>query len=370
MTSHRDNPFVELRPDTALELPATDRLAAAGHLWSQPEIDALIFAWAARRPLLVRGEAGSGKSQIARAAACALGQREPIIEVIHARFEALDLLYTVDLVERLADAQLKYFVPPAAEYVEFDKGTMGSMPGVSFAEVGKRGAKKWTAEALVPQFDRSNEKYVKRGAMWRAFEGAIDGGYPPVLLIDEIDKADADVPNALLEVLGNRSFTVPPLNNKVVSARTGGLPLVIITTNEERELPPAFVRRCAVLNLNPPKDDDLFIAWLVERGRVHQHLEVDDTVRKQAAEQVLDDRKAAALNGYPPVGLAEYIDLLTAVDELTQSAAAEARAAEQAEWLTRLSAYALVKNAGQDQARAPVHYRAESEGDANPSAGL
>ena len=367
MTSHRDNPFVDLRPDTALKLPATDRLAAAGHLWSRPEIDALIFAWAARRPLLVRGEAGSGKSQIARAAACVLGQREPIIEVIHARFEALDLLYTVDLVERLADAQLQQVVWPVAQHAP----TEVLAEGFVVASQQERGAEaSWTVGRSATQFDRSNEKYVKHGAMWRAMAAARDDGQPPVLLIDEIDKADADVPNALLEVLGNRSFTVPPLNNKVVSARTGGLPLVIITTNEERELPPAFVRRCAVLNLNPPKDDDLFIAWLVERGRVHQHLEVDDTARKQAAEQVLDDRKAAALNGYPPVGLAEYIDLLTAVDELTQSAAAEARAAEQAEWLTRLSAYALVKNAGQDQARLPVHYRAESEGDANPSAGL
>jgi MoxR-like ATPase len=368
MTTHRANPFVELRPDTALDLPATDRLAAAGHLWSQPEIDALIFAWAARRPLLVRGEAGSGKSQIARAAACALRQREPIIEVIHARFEALDLLYTVDLVERLADAQLKHFVPPAAEYAEFDKVTMGSIPGVSFAEVSKRGAKEWTEEALVPQFDRSNEKYVKRGAMWRAFDGAVDGRYPPVLLVDEIDKADADVPNALLEVLGNRSFTVPPLNDRPIGVGIGGLPLVIITTNEERELPPAFVRRCAVLNLNPPKDEQAFTAWLVKRGQVHRHLDVDDFAREEAAIQVLADRSVAAGEGYPPVGLAEYIDLLTALDELAGSSGGDARTAQQRAWLQRLSAYALVKNADQDQGRNPVQIRTESEG-GDPPAG-
>jgi MoxR-like ATPase len=154
----------------------------------------------------------------------------------------------------------------------------------------------------------------------------------------------------------------------VISTGIGRLPLVIITTNEERELPPAFVRRCAVLNLNPPKDDEKFKAWLVERGRVHDHLRIDDTARKQAAEQVLADRKIAALSGYSPVGLAEYIDLLTALDELTQSEDAEARAAEQAEWLTRLSAYALVKNANQDQARAPVQARLETEAPADPPA--
>ena len=252
-----DNPFVELKAGTALDLAASDRYPAAGHLWSQPEIDALILAWAARRPLLVRGEAGSGKSQIARAAAAHLGSQQPLVEVIHPRFEALDLLYRVDFVERLADAQLK-------------------------------------------QLDVTNEKYVKRGRLWEAFAQGQDAGPIPVLLIDEIDKADAEVPNALLEVLGNRSFSVPPLKHRVVRADGGRLPLVVITTNEERELPPPFVRRCVVLNLNPPKDQSAFVEWLIDRGRVHRHLIVMDDARRHAAEQVFADRETAVTAGYPP----------------------------------------------------------------------
>lgn len=213
------NPFVALRSDTELALAESDRFARAGHLWSRPEIDALILAQAARRPLLVRGEAGSGKSQIARAAAQVLGSAEPLCEVIHSRFEALDLLYHVDVVERLADAQ------------------------------------------IAGQLDATNEKYVKRGRLWEAMDQAREGWGSPVLLIDEIDKADADVPNALLDVLGNRSFTVPPLAHlPPVRAEGGRLPLIIITTNEERELPAAFVRRCVVLNLNPPGGDKGFVA--------------------------------------------------------------------------------------------------------------
>lgn len=88
-----ENPFVGLKAGSALDLSASDRYPPAGHLWSQPEIDALILAWAARRPLLVRGEAGSGKSQIARAAAAVLGSQQPLVEIIHPRFEALHLLY-------------------------------------------------------------------------------------------------------------------------------------------------------------------------------------------------------------------------------------------------------------------------------------
>jgi MoxR-like ATPase len=313
------NPFIALRAGRDYRLDADDRFPAAGHLWSQPEIDALILAWAARRPLLVRGEAGSGKSQIARAAAKILGSSPLLVEVIHARFEALDLLYRVDHVERLADAQIP------------------------------------------EQLDRTNAKYVKPGPLWRAMEPEAPAPgkdhAPPVLLIDEIDKADADVPNALLEVLGNRSFTVPQLQRPPVRAREGWHPLIVITTNEERELPPAFVRRCVVLNLNPPRNPDdprdsaPFINWLIKRGRVHVHLKIADEVRHLAAMQVWDDREAAVTAGYPPVGLAEYIDLLTALDDLTKDESHQ-RSALQVEWIRRLSAYALVKNADQRQDRA------------------
>ncbi len=302
------NPFIDRTADTADSLSASDRYPEAGHLWSQPEIDALILAWAAHRPLLVRGEAGSGKSQIARAAAKVVGSEQPLVEVIHPRFEALDLLYRVDSVERLADAQLQ-------------------------------------------QLDVTNEKYVKRGRLWEAIDQARQGSAAPVLLIDEIDKADAEVPNALLEVLGNRSFTVPPLKHRVVQAEGGRLPMIIITTNEERELPPAFVRRCVVLNLNPPNDRNAFVDWLIVRGRVHRHLDVSDDARRHAAEQVFADRESAVSAGYPPVGLAEYIDLLTALHELSRASPQDERSTVQLDWLQRLSAYALVKNADQRQDR-------------------
>ena len=310
---NQPNPFIPLIPNTAIDLPEGDRFPAAGHWWSQPEIDALIMAHAARRPLLVRGEAGSGKSQIARAAAQVLNGGQPLIEVIHPRFEALDLLYRVDAVERLADAQMQ-------------------------------------------TLDRSNQKYVKPGRLWEAINQMQNNKSIPVLLIDEIDKADADVPNALLDVLGNRSFDVPPLNNQTVRAENGRLPLIIITTNEERELPAAFIRRCVVLNLNPPKgDEQAFIDWLRQRGEVHQHLKITPEARVQAAKQVLADRQAAEQAGYPKVGLAEYIDLLTALHELTQSIADDQqRISAQQDWLQRLSAYALVKNADQAQDRKPV----------------
>jgi MoxR-like ATPase len=220
------NPFVSLQPGSEVTLPETDRLAPAGHLWSREEIDALILAWAARRPLLVRGEAGSGKSQIARAAAWILGEQVPLIEVINPRFEALDLLYTVDLVERLADAQLGQATGRAAQPVE----KVMLAEGFTVASSNDAAPEACSTAIAEPAFDRTNKRYVKHGAMWQAMDIARKTGMPPVLLIDEIDKADADVPNALLEVLGNRSFMMAPLQNHVVNAGDGRLPLVIVTT--------------------------------------------------------------------------------------------------------------------------------------------
>ena len=320
------NPFIDLIPETTETLTPSNRFPAAGHLWSKPEIDALIFAFAARRPLLVRGEAGSGKSQIARAAAQHLKTGEPLVEVIHPRFEALDLLYRVDVVERLADAQIQ-------------------------------------------KLDKTNRKYVKRGRLWEAL--AQMNNNPdciPVLLIDEIDKADADLPNALLDVLGNRSFDVPPLNNRTIHAPDQRWPLIIITTNEERELPPAFIRRCAVLNLNPPKydkDDKPFIEWLIQRGKVHNHLIIDEAARQTAAEQVLEDRKTAEQAGYPKVGLAEYIDLLTALHELMQITSGKAPHKSQLDWLNQIRPYALVKHGEQNQQRSSVTPSASSQAKAD-----
>ena len=312
------NPFVDIEPGSTCPLPSSERFAEAGHLWRKEEIDALILAWAARRPLLVRGEAGCGKSQIARAAAAHLYGGDPLVEVIHPRFEALDLLYLVDLVARLADAQISGALDP------------------------------------------TNRKYVKPGRLWQAM--AADAQNPAaVLLIDEIDKADAEVPNALLDVLGNRSFPVPQLDKVVSLDAERHPPLVVITTNEERELPAAFVRRCIVLNLSPPRKPEDLIAWLVERGQVHHHLDIDDKARWHAARQVAADRAVVVDAGYPPVGLAEYIDLLTAIDDLTRSLPPEQRGQAQLDWLDRLGVYALRKHQDQPQDRGPVSRLSQDE---------
>jgi MoxR-like ATPase len=129
------------------------------------------------------------------------------------------------------------------------------------------------------------------------------------VLIDEIDKAEIDVPNGLLEALGEGSFQPEVLDAPV---RADSIPpFVVITSNRERGLPDAFVRRCVVMRMALPDDDTKLRTLLVERGRAHSKLPPE--VLGQAADLLIKDRKASTKPPHP--GQAEYLDLLRAVEE-------------------------------------------------------
>ncbi len=310
--------FTNLKPGEVGQIPRNEHLDATWHQWSQPEIDALTLAMAARRPLLVRGEPGTGKTQLARAAAHHLGW---VLEstTIHSRYEPQDLLFRFDAVRRLADAQWK---DAGAEWLADREPTYWE-PGPLWRAFGWKSA-------------------VNHGSCRQEADKAAPKGH--VLLIDEIDKAESDLPNALLEVLGQRSFRIPALK-LTIGGPDQPLPLVIITTNEERELPPAFLRRCIVLNLDAGRGQ--YSDWLLARGRAHfgqilgarEKALITDEVLTEAATQLAQDRQAAKNAGLPPPGVAEYLDLLYALHDL-----AEGDSKAQLGWLKKLKAYAFRKH--------------------------
>jgi MoxR-like ATPase len=315
---------VALKPIT---LAATGSWPATRHQFDEKSIWAVKAALAAKRPLLVKGEPGTGKSQLARAAAHLL-KRAFISEVVHARSECHDLQYHFDAVARLGEAQtLGILDKTGDELKDLLDPIRFISPGALWWAFNWNHAEK--------QFQKSNKaaRRPEKPNNWRPERGT-------VLLIDEIDKADVDLPNGLLETLGNGAFTVPYLDKAVRVNAKYRTPLVVITTNEERELPAAFIRRCLVLHLSLSEDKETLIQWLCKRGQVHFGNKCSESVRKKAAEQLVEERDQAKKLSFPAPGQAEYLDILRAV-----SGIAEKDEEKQLKVLKAIGEFALIKHA-------------------------
>ncbi|MGH8550418.1 MAG: AAA family ATPase [Methylococcales bacterium] len=314
----------EIPVNKPLNLPAMGSWPEAWHVFDDKSARAIQVALAAQRPLLVRGEPGTGKSQLARAAAHVLG-RLFVSEVVHSRSESQDLQWHFDAVARLGEAQALGAVAKNKEEVHEQLN-----PGRYLSPGALWWVFDWQSAEDQYRACRHPRNRPQPPDNWTAEQGA-------VLLIDEIDKADADLPNGLLETLGNGAFSVPYLDRPVCMPDTNPPPLVVITTNEERELPGAFVRRCVVLQIQMPKQERDFIDWLVERGACHQGIACSEAVRRKAAEQLWGDRQEALRQGQTPPGQAEYLDLLRALNTMRTTEA------ERLELLDQISEFVLRK---------------------------
>jgi MoxR-like ATPase len=307
-------------PDRPAKLGDADGGAEAWHVFTEAQVDAVNAALAAGRPLLVRGEPGTGKSQLARAAAAGLG-RVLLVKTIDARTEARDLLWSFDAVARLAEAQVQGVLQRS------EIALRDALDPLRFIEPGPI----WWAFDWVgarAQAERARAAVPPAPPAWQPGDGA-------VLLIDEIDKADSAVPNGLLEAFGQRRFA-GPVGKEVVCAEPA--PLVLITTNEERALPDAFLRRCLVLQLTWPADAEEMKGKLMAWGRAH-FVDARSTLLAGAADLLIGDRRAALERGLNPPGGAEYLDLLRAVIGL-----APGDPEEQERLLGRVAQFALAKH--------------------------
>jgi MoxR-like ATPase len=324
--------------DKSVYLPPTGTWPEAWYLLDGKSQDAIALAVACGRPLLVRGLPGTGKSDLARAAAEYL-DRAFVYEVVTARTEPQDLLWRFDAIARLADAQVQSARRKAMQANPGNPRHYVS-PGAMWWAINWRSAEMQLGQYCKTAAQCPDKELKIAGGIVLQRQRADDNGC--VLLLDEIDKADAELPNSLLEVLGNTGFRLPWGGNNEIKA-DGNKPLIIVTTNEDRELPPAFVRRCLVINIEADADFD---AWIKDRARVHFRIpgKKDDPrpvltpkVLDEAAKLLSEDRNTT-LGDSPKPGLAEYLDLLRGLHRLAPDD--ETR---QLQWLERVAGFAYNK---------------------------
>ncbi len=212
-----------------------------------------------RRPLLVKGEPGTGKTVLAEEIAKAMGA--PLITWnIKSTTKAHQGLYEYDAVARLRDGQL--------------------------------------GDERVHEI----RNYIKKGKLWEAFTSPV----LPVLLIDEIDKADIEFPNDLLQELDRMSFDVYETHETITAKER---PIIIITSNNEKELPDAFLRRCFFHYIKFPDRDTM-------QAIIDVHFPgIQKILVKKAMDIFYDIREVPGLKKKPSTSeLIDWLKLLLAED--------------------------------------------------------
>lgn len=251
-------PFVE-------ETRGKERLAGVRYQPDEETVRLVNAALFLRRPLLVTGEPGTGKSTLATAIAYELGLGRVLRWNITSRVTLRDGLYEYDPLARLYAASRRDESPAA-------------------------------------ELDEDLGQYIRLGPLGTAL---LPGKRPRVLLVDEVDKADLDLPNDLLTIFEDGEFEIPELHRQParyddeakvrtsdsperVTVRKGRVrcsrfPIVVMTSNGEREFPPAFLRRCVQVRI--PRPDQAKLEQIVKAHLGDMEQDTADVIRRFLAER-------------------------------------------------------------------------------------
>jgi MoxR-like ATPase len=236
-------------------------------------VEAVNLALFLGRPLLLRGEPGCGKSQLASAVAFELAMPLEIWN-IRSTTRAVDGLYVYDAVGRLQAAQLAAL-----------EQQIGGVP----VDAGRFAA----------------QGFIRLGPVGRAF----DSPRQAVLLIDEIDKADIDFPNDILDIIEHPTFDIEETGARVEAKHP---PLIIITSNDEKELPDAFLRRCLFAYVpfpDPPRLRQIIEAHFAEALGSLAHKAIQRFIELRARQE------RDSYGGVKKASTSELIDWLRALLE-------------------------------------------------------
>lgn len=235
-------------------------------------MNAVNVSIALQKPLLIKGEPGTGKTMLAEAISKSLGM-ELIIWGIKSTTKAQEGLYVYDTVQRLYDSQ-------------FGEGNVADI-----------------------------KQYIKLGKLGEAF----NSDKQVVLLIDEIDKADLEFPNDLLWELDKMEFYI---NETKETIKTKHRPIVIITSNAEKELPDAFLRRCIFHYIEFPDKEKMAEIIKVHFGDIDKKLEekaldafydlrkMDELQKKPSTSELLDWIQALMISGVNVKHLSEEMPFI------------------------------------------------------------
>jgi MoxR-like ATPase len=250
--------------------------SGTGTYIASPDLmDSVNVAIALSRPLLVKGEPGTGKTLLAHSVAENL-KKEMIVWNIKSTTKARDGLYVYDTVQRLNDAR-------------FGEGDVSDI-----------------------------KKYIRLGKLGRAFTS----DEQVVLLIDEIDKADLEFPNDLLNEMDVMTFHIPETDETITAKHR---PIVIITSNAEKELPDAFLRRCVFHYIEFPDEPLMIDIIRVHYPDIEEELmagvlkkfywirTLDSLRKKPSTSELVDWVRALIVGGISPERLEETMPFLGAL---------------------------------------------------------